>query len=441
MSAPTFLAGARSRLLPPSLPFRFFLAATCFHVAAWGLLAAFPEALPGFTGGLGPGLAAIHLLTLGVLTMTAMGAAIQLLPIATMTPLAAHWPIEAIFVLMIAGVPLLAHGMASGNALTTVAGAVPTVAAVIGFAGLLALNLARTPKPSTPTWFASAAMAALFALATLGGLLAVDFQFGLLDDHARFATLHFVVAVFGFFGLLVMGFSLILLPMFTLAPPPAARPGRIVFAGALVAIATAVAGLAFDLPLVRAAAALLGLAAFAGHVGLLETALKRRMRKRLDLAVTTIRWGEGVLAGALVLAALAAVVPLPGGATLIGWTAIVGGLTTILFGVLQRILPFLTTMHFAGARAPLPSELAPAWLLRVHAAGQAVAVVGGAIGIVAASPWVVRLAAVAGLLAAVAFLVFALKVVARLPRRTGAAAPNRPPSPPTPPLPPSPKGS
>ncbi len=443
MSAPTFLAGARSRLLPPSLPFRFFLAATGFHVAAWGLLAVFPEALPGFSGGLGPGLAALHLFTLGVLTMTAMGAAIQLLPIATMTPLSAHWPVKAIFVAMVGGVPLLAWGMASGRAALTVAGAVPTVAAVVGFAGLLALNLARTPKPSLPTRFATAAVVALIATAVLGGLVAVDFEIGVLDDHGRVAALHFVVAVFGFFGLLVMGFSLILLPMFALAPAPAPGPGRIALAAVPAALAAAIAGIWFDLAAVRALAAVVGLAAFAGHVWAIETALKRRMRRRLDLAVATIRWGEGALAVALVLVGLSVIVPVPGGATLIGWIAIVGGLGTILFGVLQRIVPFLTTMHFAGARAPLPSELAPVELLRAHATGHGAAVVGAALGIVAASPLAVRIAAVAGLAGAIAFLVFAVRVVMRLPRAAAAAssAPDSPRSPKPPSTPPSPKGS
>ncbi|NJO32394.1 MAG: hypothetical protein HC869_03965 [Rhodospirillales bacterium] len=46
--AATFLAGAKSRLLPASIPFRFFAAAAAFHVAMWVVLLVAGEHLPGF---------------------------------------------------------------------------------------------------------------------------------------------------------------------------------------------------------------------------------------------------------------------------------------------------------------------------------------------------------------------------------------------------------
>ena len=45
---------SRSRLLPMSLPFRYFGAAAAFQLAAWGLLLAFPGDLIRFETGLGP---------------------------------------------------------------------------------------------------------------------------------------------------------------------------------------------------------------------------------------------------------------------------------------------------------------------------------------------------------------------------------------------------
>ena len=48
-------------------------------LAAWRAAADWP----GFAGGLGWPLAALHLVTLGVLAMTAIGASLQLLPVAT----------------------------------------------------------------------------------------------------------------------------------------------------------------------------------------------------------------------------------------------------------------------------------------------------------------------------------------------------------------------
>ncbi len=36
--AATFLGGAKSRLLPPSIPLRFFAAAAAFHLVMWIIL-------------------------------------------------------------------------------------------------------------------------------------------------------------------------------------------------------------------------------------------------------------------------------------------------------------------------------------------------------------------------------------------------------------------
>jgi len=110
-AAGVFLAGAGSRLLPPSIPFRFFGAAVVYHLLAWGALLAGAEYVPRFAGGLGWPLAALHLVTLGVLVMTAIGASLQLLPVATRRSVGTtRWP-AAVWWLYTPGVAVLALGM------------------------------------------------------------------------------------------------------------------------------------------------------------------------------------------------------------------------------------------------------------------------------------------------------------------------------------------
>ena len=70
--AATFLSGAKSRLLPASVPFRYFGAALAFHLLAWLLVLLGAPQVPSFAGGLGAPLGALHAVTLGVLLMTAM---------------------------------------------------------------------------------------------------------------------------------------------------------------------------------------------------------------------------------------------------------------------------------------------------------------------------------------------------------------------------------
>ena len=97
----------QGRLLPASVPFRYFGAAAVFHCAAWLALYAGRESIPSQGGGFGPGLAALHLFTLGVLVMTAIGASLQLLPIATRQPVVSVRAAKAVWWLLTPGVALL----------------------------------------------------------------------------------------------------------------------------------------------------------------------------------------------------------------------------------------------------------------------------------------------------------------------------------------------
>ena len=75
-----------------------------FHLIGWTALAAGAPLLAATGGGLGLPLAGLHLMTLGVLTVTAMGAGFQLLPVAIQTDLPAVWPCRLASSLMLPGV-------------------------------------------------------------------------------------------------------------------------------------------------------------------------------------------------------------------------------------------------------------------------------------------------------------------------------------------------
>ena len=135
------LAGATSRLLPASIPFRFFGAAVACHLLAWLALFIGAEDAARFAGGLAWPLAALHLLTLGVLVMTAIGASLQLLPVATRQPLRAVRSAAAIWWLYTPGVGAIALGMGAAIPVLLAAGAAAVTLALLLFAVLLARNL------------------------------------------------------------------------------------------------------------------------------------------------------------------------------------------------------------------------------------------------------------------------------------------------------------
>jgi hypothetical protein len=416
--AATFLSGAKSRLLPASIPFRFFAATAVFHILAWTTLLAGASQAVSFRGGLGPALAAVHLFTLGMLTSTAIGASAQLLPVATRRALAAVWPIKLIFWLFVPGLIVLVGSMYTAQPRVAVPAALLTSAGLLLFAGLLADNLRRTTSLPVVAAYGWAALAALVALAGLGVALMVDYETGMLRNHSAVALAHAILGGFGFMGLLALGFSHILIPMFALSAAPAKTPSLVALTLAILAVMLGTSGALADNDLILTLGAIVGLAAAAMHIFLMHRVLATGMRKRLGLSFIVIRAAWSMLPLTL-LVGLAALYGFagPNGPTLFGFLLINGWLLTFLLGILQRILPFLASMHAtraAGSAPPLMSELAASAPLKLHAAchGAAIAVI--AIAIAADIVPLMVIGAAVGLAGALAFAWFTADVTRRL---------------------------
>ncbi len=418
LAASSFLGSAKSRLLPPSIPLRFFGAAAVFHVALWIILLLGADGVTGFGGGPGPVLAAIHLLTLGVLTMSAMGAAFQLLPVATKQALRATWPARAASWLFIPGTAVLAGGMAHALPLVMSIGGVLVGLGILVYAAVLADNLWRTKGMVVVTGHAWGAVVALLALAGLALALIFDYEHGYLDDPLAIGAAHMILAGYGFMGLLAMGFSHILVPMFALSPVPKTQHGVATLglsAGGVV-LATAATLTGGDRVLFTAAI-LTGLAGAAGYVWTMADVLRRRMRKRLGTAFILIRVSWSFLPLSIAAGVVLAFGLLPDKApALFGFAMLFGWLLTFVMGILQRITPFLASMHAAkpNRAPPLVSALTPEQPAKVHAYCHLGALALLLIGIVLDEAWIIRAGALTGLFGAGAFALFFGGVLWRL---------------------------
>ena len=348
---------ARSRLLPMSVPFRYFGAAVAFQVAAWALLVSCAGDLPAFEGGLGPVFASLHLVTLGVVAMTAIGATLQLLPVATRQPVRSVAAAKAVWWLLVPGIAILSAGAAAYAPRWMAPGAVLAAFALAIYAWLLAANLRAARGMKVVVAHGWAAVACLALLLASGLALVAHFEHGLALDHMLVRRVHLVLATYGFMGFLALGLSQFLLPMFAVAPPPEPR-------WAYAWLAMAVAGMLLALVGLAIPAVLAGLAAVALHVFAMERSLRARLRPMLDPAFLLIRISWLCLASSLVLAGfIAAGSAPPNAAALFGLLLVPGWLMTFLLGVLQRIVPFLASVH---SRASLASALTPAMPLAVH---------------------------------------------------------------------------
>ncbi len=425
-----FLAGAGSRLLPASLPWRFFGATVVFHALAWLALLAGAAGWPDWHGGLGWPLAALHLVTLGTLLCSAIGASLQLLPVATRQPVRSQRLMAALWWAYVPGVAVLTLGMGRAQPTWLAAGAMLVVGALAVYGVLLGLNLKGArgmPGVVLHGWGALAALLLLgFSAVALVGL----WLGRPLLDTAAARGLHLLAAAFGVMGLLVFGLSYVLLPMFALSPVPDERRQLASGAAAIAALGLAmvaafgVAPTVLRLGAIFAAALALGL-----HLQLMRQTLAGGMRRDFGRALVLMRIGWGSLGLALVLAlALVLGAPAETFGRLFGIAVVGGWLLSFLFGVLQRILPFLAAMHAARGqkRPPTPSALtldrALAWHLRGHVA----ALVALAVATVAGSAALAAAAALLGLAGALGFGAFFVVLLQRLRRVRSATDPAQP---------------
>lgn len=431
LAAGTFLAGATSRLLPASIPLRYFGAAAAFHVLAWVALLAGAQIAPRFAGGLGWPLAALHLVTLGVLAMTAIGASLQLLPVATRQAVrSTRWP-AAIWWVYTPGVAALALGMGTGSTAWLAIGAVAVVVALAAYAILMARNLVGARGMAGVVAHGWTALASLVVVLASALSLAFTYLGWSVFGRETGLALHVAFAAYGFMGMLALGLAYILVPMFALSPAPDEK--RVLLSCGLAALGLVLAGgAAFGIwpQALRIAAILAAAASVALHLQLMASALRTGMRRELGRSFRLVRIAWGLLVASLVVAlAWMAGVPWDALPTLFGIVLVPGWLLTLVLGMLQRIVPFLASMHKApGTKLPrTPSSLTADRPLAVHYACHLVAVALLALACILDSAWVMAGAALVGLAGAVsfgAFFVILVRRMARPPaptRRAGAA--------------------
>lgn len=410
MLSPDLAYGSGDRLLPPSVPYRFFGAALVFHLLGWLTLLLTPDPLAGFTGGQNSVLAGLHLLTLGVLATTAMGAGYQLLPMATVRPVRSVGWSKASFWTFVPGVLGFAAGLAHQHLPATLLGAALLATGLTIFAVLTLDNMRQTGEMPLVGTHVRVAMTGLALTLIFGLLLLANLAHGFLPDHRALAAAHVAVAVYGFMGMLVFGFSSILIPMLALARAPDAALSRKALLAGTGALGLAAAGGISGIYPLLALAALMGGAAASLHVWIMVRVLKTRMRKTLGFFFWPIRIAWGLLPLSLGLGLLAALDLLPGnGGALFVIAAVPGWLLLFLFGILQRILPFLASVHVSqySRRPPLVSALAPEAPLKAHLVCHLAAV--ALLLLAAAGGWepLARLGAALGAIGAIAFLGFA----------------------------------
>jgi hypothetical protein len=410
------------------VPFRWFGAALVFHALAWLALAAAATSWPTWRGGLGWPLAALHLATLGTLVASAIGASLQLLPVATRQ--AVRWPRLAALLwwVYVPGVSILALGMGLARPHWLAVGAGLSVSVLLAWGVLLAFNLRGARGMPGVVLHGRGALVALALLAFSALALVALWNGHALLGRNSARALHLAAGVFGVMGLLVLGLSTVLLPLLALAAVPDEAQQLRTGAAALAALALAV--LAAFLPdeahwglALRIAALCIGAMALAWHVQMMRRVLQTGMRRHLGRSGRLMHIGWAMAALALMLALAKLSLAADGGwgdalGPLFVLAAVGGWLLSFLCGVLQRILPFLASMHAARGhkRPPTPSALTLESALALHFHGHLAALALLTAAIISNSAPLLLAAAAVGFVGALGFGLFFAVLMQRLCR-------------------------
>lgn len=299
----------------------------------------------------GHDLAFTHLLTLGWITMTIMGASFQLVPVALETTLYSERMARWQFWLMLIGISAMVGHFWIGRHLGMASGATLVLIAVMLFLVNMGRTLWRLERWDVIAMHVAAALVYLAATAVLGNLMALDKIFDFLGGQVlRTIHAHAHLAGIGWITMMIFGAGYKLIPMFSLSELGEERLARWQFWGLNVGLI----GLFWSL-LLQSVWAMPFVLLIALAIGLflwkICEVLRTRRRPRLD-------WG---LRHALSAIIYLLIVTILGIWLATGWVpsdefgarlafgygvlALLGWVSVMIIGMMYKIIPFLVWHH------------------------------------------------------------------------------------------------
>ncbi len=335
------------RMPPLRVPLRAFLAAPFLGAAGGAMLAVAGSAAFAnrWTGEL---IGAAHLVTVGFLTLVMVGAILQVLPVVTGVPVPGTRRVGPLTEGTVAtGAVIFAAGVGSGTAALSGAGA---VLLAVGLGVFVVAGVAATWQTRrNPTGRAMGlSVLSLVAVAGLGVFLLAGHA-GWVPLRRDLTDVHLAWALAGWVGLLVMGVSFQVVPMFQVTPNYPRWLEQVLPSVAFAGLALWTAGRLVSIGGLAAVGSLTVAVAFVVYAGATLALQTRRRRKLRDATTDAWRVGMASLTVAAVLmgAQSAGVLTLGDTRTafVFGVVAVYGFAVSVVEGMLYKIVPFLSWLH------------------------------------------------------------------------------------------------
>lgn len=340
---------------PPILvPLRFFLSAPLFALLA-ALLALWygPSLLDSRWQ---PAVLALtHLMTLGFLGMAMVGAMMQMLPVLAGSPVAHPVGVaRAVHLLLLPGILALVAGFMLGTPWPMRLGMALLGSGFLVFAAAAGLSLWRAPSGNPSVVGMRFAVVGLVATVALGLTLASNYSGEWwLIYRVQMTNLHLTWGLLGWVGLLVIGVSYQVVPMFQLTPAYPKPLARWLAGGLFGLLLLWSATLLLPEEKAQEQAALaVGLLAAAGYAVFAAVTLRlqlQRRRRQSDVTLLFWRFAMACLLLAIALAVAGQAMPVLAYAQsdnfMLVFLFIAGFAVSAVNGMLYKIVPFLIWFH------------------------------------------------------------------------------------------------
>lgn len=315
-------------------------------------------------------IAIVHVLVLGWGTMIAFGALYQLIPVVYETSLYSEKLAKVTFIVYSLSVVFLSYAfwMASFSQLLFYASLAMFLALML-FIANLSLTYRKRTKSNISSRFITTALFWLALTVIVGTLTALNFKYQFFNhSHLQYLKIHAHIGLIGWFVMLIIGASSILIPMFVISH----QTNTIKLNLSYVLINMGLIGLSVNwfldsnqiIELVMILSIVLGILNYLRYAYLV---FKSRIRKVLDTAMKLTFISLIILITTLIISGILTGFQMMNSSKmsfiiLYGSSIIIGFISTIILGQIYKTLPFIIWLKvyqpFVGKfKTPLPREL------------------------------------------------------------------------------------
>lgn len=346
----------------------FIAGALSFIVVAVLLAISTPELLTAYYNN--KLIAITHITILGWASMMVFGALYQLIPVVYETSLYSEKLAKITFWLFVISVSLLSYSFWIGSFDELL-----FYASLLMFGSLLLfiINLhftyKKTKKPNIQSKFINAGVYWLAATELLGTIIALNFKYHFFSDtHLHYLKIHAHLGLIGWFLLLIIGASSILIPMFMVSHN--LNQKKLTYAYYFINIALILTSIDWLFVHTKYFIYLYWMLFTIGigfYLSYIYDSYKKRLRKRLDVGLKYTM----IAISAIILPVLLAIYLIIQGTStsfslrisiFYGLSILFGVISTLIFGQTYKTLPFIVWLekyqeHIGKFKIPLPREL------------------------------------------------------------------------------------